>query len=188
MHRPLAVERVDALAEARGAVGRLDRHHGRHHLLLDRLLEELRLQHAEHVVAVLDLARQQRELLAEVRDGEVLRRHQRRRGAAEPGGLGEAEILDAGKRGKALAQGVETRQLRLHLAELHRHRVEVLLHEGARAFGFRLLRGKDESLQRREGHFGRIAQSEPVQPGRCAQHHGEREQRAPDQVTQGQAD
>ena len=145
VHRPLAVERIDAPAEARGVVGRAHRHHGRDHLLLHRLLEQLRLQHAEHVVAALDLAREHQQLLAELAERQVLRRQQRRRAAAQTRRLGGAEFLrlDAGEGRQALAERVHAGEVRLHLAQLHRHRIQVLLEEHALTLGLRLLRGGD---------------------------------------------
>ena len=57
VHRQLAGERIDPLAEAGGVVGRPHRKHRRHELFLHRLLEELRLQHPKRVVLVFELAR-----------------------------------------------------------------------------------------------------------------------------------
>src|SRR3954469_23508675 len=65
MHRPLSTEGIDPPAKAGGVERCADRREGRGELLLHSLLEELRLEHAHHIVAGLDLARQQRELVAE---------------------------------------------------------------------------------------------------------------------------
>jgi hypothetical protein len=64
-------------------VGRFYRHHGRKELLLDRRIEELRLEDTEHVVPAFHLLGQRRELVAELQEREVLRRQERRRSAAE---------------------------------------------------------------------------------------------------------
>jgi hypothetical protein len=81
------------------------------------------------------------ELLAEFRQRQILRRQRRGLGTAQAGRFAEAELLraDPGQRGQAVSQSIEPRELGLHLAQFHGHRVEVLLHELARALGFALL-------------------------------------------------
>src|SRR3989442_13180625 len=69
VQRPLPGERVDALAESGSVVGRRYRQHRRHEFLLHRLLEELRFQHAEHVIAAFHLLRKRKQLLVEVGEG-----------------------------------------------------------------------------------------------------------------------
>src|SRR2546426_8164274 len=65
VHRPLPCKRIHAPPIGRGVIRRLDRHHRRDHLFLHRLLEELRFEHAHHVVAALDVARERGKLVAE---------------------------------------------------------------------------------------------------------------------------
>jgi hypothetical protein len=99
-------------------------------------------------------------------DREVLRRHHGRRRAAEARRRGEAEFTDTGAGREPVAQGIEARQLRLHLAELDGHGIEVLLDEGATAVGFGLLRREHQALQRRRTDLGGVAQREPVEARR----------------------
>src|SRR5688572_11834956 len=190
VHRPLPVERVDAPAEARGVVRRAYRHHRWDHLLLHRLLEELRFEHAEHVIAALDLAREHQQLLAELAERQVLRRQHGRRGAAQAGRLGAAELLraNAGERRQALAEGVHAREVGLHLAQLHRHRIQVLLQEHALALGFGFLGGGNQLLQHRQAHLGGIAQRQPVERGGRAEQQHERQQPRADEVPQRHVD
>ena len=127
------------------------------------------------------MVRQRSELVAELGEREVLRRHEGRRRAAQAGGLGEAELLraNAGERGEPLAERIQARELRLHLAELHRHGVQVLLHEGAATLGFGFLRRQHELLQHRDTDLGGIAQREPVQgDGRAAKERERKQARA----------
>ena len=112
------------------------------------MLEELRLEHTEHIVAVFNLARELEQLLAEVAERQILRWHERRRSAAEAGCFREADVAHAGERGDALAKRVEPGELRLHLAQLDRHRIQILLHECAAVLGFGLLRRGHQAMQR----------------------------------------
>jgi hypothetical protein len=110
VHRPLAGERIDPPPEARGVVRRLHRHHRGQHPFLHRLLEHLRLEHAQHVGAGLDVARQSTESLS------LNSASERFCGGISVGGraaearrLGKAEFLrpEARERRQALAERVE---------------------------------------------------------------------------------
>ena len=101
-----------------------------------------------------------------------------------PGASRRLEFLrpDAGQRRQALAQRIHARELRLHLAELDRHRVQVLLQEHALALGFGLLGGGDELLQGRQANLGGVAQREPVKRSGRTEQQQQREERRADQV------
>src|SRR5207247_63543 len=90
VHRPLPCKRIHAPPVGRGVIRRLDRHHRRDHLFLHRLLEELRFEHAHHVVAALDVARERGKLVAEFGERQVLRRHQGPRSTAQAGASAKA--------------------------------------------------------------------------------------------------
>jgi len=143
---------------------------------------------AQHVIAVFELPRELEQLLAEIAEREVLRRHQRRRGAAEARCLHQADVADTGERRKALAKRIQARKLRLHLAQLYRHGVQVLLHESAAALGLGFLRGEHQAVQGRQRHVGRIAQAQPIGGSGGAADHQEENQRARQQVARQQAD
>ena len=100
--------------------------------------------------------------------------------------FGNLELLrpDAGERGETLAQRVHARELRLHLPQLHGHRIEVLLQEHALALGFGLLRGGDQFLQRGQLDLGGVTQSEPVERGGGAEQKDKREQSRANQMAQ----
>ena len=117
-----------------------------------------------------------------------MRRHLRRRGAAETGCLGDAQLAYAGERGEPLAERVEPRQLRLHLTELGGHRVEVLLHEGAAALGFAFLGCEHQPLQRGQRYLGSVAQGDPVDRRRGTQHEQQQNGAARHEMHGGQGD
>ena len=188
VHRYLPGERIDALAEPRGIERRAHRQHRRHELFLHRLLEELRFQHAQHVVLVFQLTRELDQAGAEVTERQVLRRQLRRRGAAEAGCLADAQIARAGERREPVAERVEARELRLHVAELGRHRIEVLLHEGAATFGFGFVRGEHQALQRRQWHLGGITQRDPIDRRGRGEHQQQQNGCARHEVHCGQRD
>src|SRR5213592_95183 len=170
VHRPLPVERIDPLAESGSVVRSGHGQHGRHEFLLHRLLEELRFQHAKHVIAAFHLPRERKQLLVEVGERKVLRRHERGGGAAESGSLGEAELLrpHPRERGKTLPESIEARELGLHFSELDCHRVQVLLHEAARPLRLGFLGGEHQLLQHRNATTG--ARRPGIRGGAGAQH------------------
>ncbi len=130
------------------------------------------------------LARHHAQFLAELGERQVLRRQCRGLCSAQARRLGEAELLrsDAGEAGQALSQGVEPRELRLHFAQLHRHGVQILLHELARPLRFALLRGEHQLLHQGDLDVGRETDGEPVKARRHAEQQQEREQHRRDQV------
>ena len=163
VHRHLAGDRIDPPAEAR-RVPAAERHRqrGRRQLLLHARVEQLRFEHAVEVGAGLGVAGEEVELAAEVAEREIVHRHRNERRAAAPGNLAEPEVArpDAGDGREALAERVEAHQLRLHLAELDRHRVQVLPQEVLRALRLRLLGGQHQRLQQRELELGGVAHAE----------------------------
>ena len=166
MHRPLAGKRIDAAAEARGVVRRLHRHaSSAASVFFTACSKSCASSTPSMSVRVSTLAREHRELVAELGEREVLRRHQGRGRAAQARRFGKAEFLrpEAGERRQALAQRVQARELRLHLAQLDRHRVEVLLHEGAVALGFGLAAPRESAAAAPGCGLGGVAQRQPVQ-------------------------
>ncbi len=100
MHRMLSADRIDAHAKARRIEMRLDRQHRRQQLLVHRVQEQLRIQRAQQVRSLLDVARHGSDALRQLRQRKVLRRDGARLRRTHAGCVRKAEILrqDVGQR------------------------------------------------------------------------------------------
>jgi hypothetical protein len=94
--------------------------------------------------------------------------------------------LQAGKRRKALAQGVQTHQLGLHLAELHRHGVEIFPEKFLGLAPLGLLGRPHQGIQEGKLELASVAYRDPEQTERKAENQHPGEHHCGDQVPIGQ--
>src|SRR6266511_908806 len=163
----LAREWIDAPAVARRKPTAVHRSQRRQEFLVDRAVDEQRLEYPELIGSLFNLARQRSEQRAELVDRQVAR--QRRRRAAAAGRLSRfrrrRQVLRLQPRhlGEPLAQTVELQQLCLQLSKLDRHRVKMPLNNLLSATRFLSLVIEKDRLQQRMVDRGRVAQRDIVE-------------------------
>src|SRR6266487_2806542 len=187
VHCEHAVKGVDAPAVAGGAPPRVDWRNRRHELLLHLGVEQLRLEDPEGVAPVFHLPGKLVEVPVEFRHREILRWDARHRATAagrhvEPKYPG----LQARKGRQAFAERVQAHELGLHLAELHRHGVQIFSQEFFRFAPLRFLRRRNQRVEQRELDLVGMAHRDPEEPEREAEYEQCHEYDAGNQVPVGQ--
>ena len=186
VHGVLSGNRIDAPAEAGGIPMDVDRFDRGHELFFHLGVEQLVFEDTHVVVTVFHMLGKRVELPGEIVHGQVLHRDGGGQRAAATRGLAHAELLrfDARERRQALAQRIQAHQLRLHLAQPDRHRVQILAHEVLGIPGLLFLRRQQQRLHQRQFDLGRMAKYQ-IEQGTGQGHDGGRQQRHPQQHVPG---